>query len=92
MKESLLKSLYHDNILPGTPIEKSEYEEMKQAGNTNVAYTSAGWMQMDDDMESVKIELLHRCFKCLETIKNILVFFIVVGIIAFIVNIISYFI
>ena len=24
---------------------------MKQAGNTNVAYTSAGWMQMDDDME-----------------------------------------
>lgn len=60
MKESLLKSLYHDNILPGTPIEKSEYEEMKQAGNTNVAYTSAGWMQMDDDMESVKIEQIGR--------------------------------
>lgn len=73
--EKVLRQLYFEKLIDATEISDKEYENLKKSDYENIfrVYGSIiRYMKTDGITDKTKFAIKYRTYKCIKTIKNIL--------------------
>lgn len=92
-RKELLAKMYRDKLIDGYEISQEEFEELDENDDENIfqAYdenseNKTKYFQSTGITDDTKIEMQYRTYKCIRTIKNIMIAALVIAVIGMIIS------